>query len=532
MTSHQPPVSPDQPTLPSPASIPLLIAIEGLDGTGKSTTVAALAKHLGAEIVHNPPNCLSEQRLQADRLEPSARRDWYLVANRKAAQQAEAIRAQGRPVVMDRSVASTLAFGAAERDEPVRLWPSDIPRPDLLAVLQVEDEERNRRLAGRPGERTPEEQRLDADPAFRQRILANYLTLGGQIVDAGGPVEDVVERIVRMCPTSPPGTQGPRHSPPESEHSVEPIGPTGVAPIFTIGNMTKPETPPRCPITTVNYHCWKPCNMRCKHCFARFTDAGHDNLPRADMLAVIRELALGFERINFVGGEPTLCPWLVEGLELACQLGLKTSLVTNGTKLLQDQTQRDKILSHVDWIGLSIDSANPDTNRAIGRAFGKSVITHDELITLADEVHRAGVQLKINTVVQRHNVDEDLGPLVHRMRPERWKVLQVLPVLGQNDADYQQLAISPAEFQRFLDRHRPLVSAGVTIVPEDHEAMTGSYAMVDPGGYAYDNVGGRYHYSREPIHQIGWQQAFAQVTLMPDRFVARGGDYTTEGGAR
>lgn len=532
MTSHQPPVSPDQPTLPSPASVPLLIAIEGLDGTGKSTTVAALARHLGAEVVHNPPNCLSEQRLQADRLLPSARRDWYLAANRKAAQQAEAIRAQGRPVVMDRSVASTLAFGAAERDEPVGLWPSDIPRPDLLAVLHVEDEERNRRLAGRPGERTTEEQRLDADLAFRQRVLSNYLTLGGHIVDAGGSVEDVVERIVRMCPTSPPGTHVPRHSPPESEHSVEPIGPPGVAPIFTIGSMTKPETPPRCPITTVNYHCWKPCNMRCKHCFARFTDAGHDNLPRADMLAVIRELALGFERINFVGGEPTLCPWLVDGLDLARELGLKTSLVTNGTKLISDPSLRNRILSRVEWIGLSIDSADADTNRAIGRAYGKSVITPDELITLADEIHRSDVQLKVNTVVQRHNVDEDLAPLVSRLRPERWKVLQVLPVLGQNDIDYQQLAITPDEFQRFLDRHRALRSAGVTIVPEDHEAMTGSYAMVDPGGYAYDNVGGRYRYSASPIHRLGWQEAFAQVTLMPERFVARGGIYTMVGGAR
>lgn len=532
MTSHQSPVSPAQPPMPSPASVPLLIAIEGLDGTGKSTTVAALAKRLGAEVVHNPPRSMADQRLQADQLEPSARRAWYLAANREAAKQAEAIRAQGQPVVMDRSVASTFAFGAAERNEPVGLWPSDIPQPDLLAVLHVDDEERARRLAGRPGQRTTEEHRLDADLAFRQRVLENYKALGGLIVDASGPVEQVVERIVRMCPTCPPGTRGPRHSPPESGHSVEPAGPSGVASISTIGSMTKPETPPRCSITTVNYHCWKPCNMRCGHCFARFTDAGHDNLPRADMLTVIRELALGFERINFVGGEPTLCPWLVDGLDLARELGLRTSLVTNGAKLIRDPSLRDKILSRVEWIGLSIDSANADTNRAIGRAFGKSVITPGDLIALADEVHRVGVQLKINSVVQRHNVGEDLAPLVHRMRPERWKVLQVLPVLGQNDADYQQLAITPGDFQRFLDRHQWLGSAGVTIVPEDHDAMTGSYAMVDPGGYAYDNVGGRYRYSASPIHQQGWQQAFAQVTLMPERFVARGGVYTMVGGVR
>jgi radical S-adenosyl methionine domain-containing protein 2 len=98
--------------------------------------------------------------------------------------------------------------------------------------------------------------------------------------------------------------------------------------------------------------------MRCRHCFARFTDAGHDNLPHAEMLAVIRELALGFERVNFVGGEPTLCRWLVDGLQVARDLGLRTSLVTNGTRLIHSAEQRGAILSRIDWLGLSIDSAN------------------------------------------------------------------------------------------------------------------------------------------------------------------------------
>lgn len=535
MTSSQSSPLPSMPQPLSPTAIaPCLIVIEGLDGTGKSTTVEALAKRLGAAVVHNPPRSMAFQRAHADRLQPTDRRAWYLSANREAAKQAEAFRAQGLAVVMDRSVASTLAFGAAEREEQVGPWPSDIPRPNLLVVLQVGDEERLRRLTGRPGKRTAEEHRLDADPAFRQRVMDGYVALGGQVVDAEGPVDEVVERILQQMEARRLvfANEGGPVAPLESDHSVDPNGPPVATQVPTIAGMTSPQSAAPCPITTVNYHCWKPCNMKCRHCFARFTDAGHDNLPRADMLAVVRQLALGFERINFVGGEPTLCPWLVEGLELARQLGLKTSLVTNGTKLISDPSLREKILSRVEWIGLSIDSADAGTNRAIGRAYGKSVITRDELVTLADEIHRAGVQLKINTVVQRYNVDEDLGPLVSRLRPDRWKVLQVLPVIGQNDADYQQLAIAPGEFQRFLYRHRSLGSSGVTIVPEDHEAMTGSYAMVDPGGYAYDNVGGRYRYSTAPIHQIGWQRAFAQVTLLPDRFVARGGNYTAEGGGQ
>jgi radical S-adenosyl methionine domain-containing protein 2 len=300
-----------------------------------------------------------------------------------------------------------------------------------------------------------------------------------------------------------------------------------------LGVMSKalPDLP-RSPITTVNYHCWKPCNMRCKHCFARFTDAGHDNLPRADMLAVIGELALGFERVNFVGGEPTLCPWLVDSLHLARDLGLRTSLVTNGTRLLHSAELRGAILSHIDWLGLSVDSGQAETNRAIGRAYGKAVISPEELVALADHIRAAGVALKVNTVVQRANLTEDIGPLLLRLRPERWKVLQVLPVAGQNDQDYLQAAISAEDFERFVDRHRWLESAGVAIVPEDHEAMTGSYAMVDPGGYAYDNIDGRYRYSSAPVHQLGWRESFMQVRLMPERFIARGGNYDAAGARR
>lgn len=288
----------------------------------------------------------------------------------------------------------------------------------------------------------------------------------------------------------------------------------------------------RSPITTVNYHCWKPCNMRCRHCFARFADAGHDNLPRAEMLAVVQELARGFERINFVGGEPTLCPWLPEALQLARNLGLATSLVTNGATMSSQPAHRDAVLKLVDWIGLSIDSGDENTNRVIGRAIGKHVPSVGTLVALSDFVHRHSVGLKVNTVVQRANLHEDFHDLIGRLRPERWKVLQVLPIIGQNDRDYADLAITAAEFAGFVARHGKLVDHGVVIVPEDHEAMTGSYAMVDPGGYAYDNVNGRHHYSSAPVHQVGWQAAFAEVRLLTDRFLARGGAWSSSEASR
>ena len=80
-------------------------------------------------------------------------------------------------------------------------------------------------------------------------------------------------------------------------------------------------------IPSVNFHMWKPCNMRCRFCFATFEDIGQSALPkghlqREDCLAVMEALALaGFEKINFAGGEPTLCPWLPDLIRRAKDMG-------------------------------------------------------------------------------------------------------------------------------------------------------------------------------------------------------------------
>ena len=93
-------------------------------------------------------------------------------------------------------------------------------------------------------------------------------------------------------------------------------------------------------VPSVNFHLWEPCNMRCKFCFATFQDVkkvanipkGH--MPREDCLSVVDLLAqAGFKKINFAGGEPTLCPWLSDLIVRAKANGMITSIVTNGTRI-------------------------------------------------------------------------------------------------------------------------------------------------------------------------------------------------------
>ena len=284
----------------------------------------------------------------------------------------------------------------------------------------------------------------------------------------------------------------------------------------------------RTPIESVNFHVWQPCNMHCRFCFARFLDVRNSILPAGhlacdDALRVVAALAdAGFQKINFAGGEPLLCPWLPDLISAAKSREMTTSIVTNGLRI--DPAFFEDLHGELDWLTLSIDSAEPGVLLALGRAEGKSVLSPTEAIEVCNLARRASIRLKINTVVTKLNVNEDLTQFIIAARPDRWKIMQVLPVSGQNDRSIKGLTVTVAEFQEFTARHRWLESKGVHIVDECNADMTGSYVMVDPGGRFFDNVDSRHNYSN-PILQVGVRSAFEQVRVDRGMFLERGGLY-------
>jgi len=131
-------------------------------------------------------------------------------------------------------------------------------------------------------------------------------------------------------------------------------------------------------IPAVNFHLWEPCNMRCKFCFATFQDVkksilpkGH--LPREQAVKVVQQLAdFGFQKITFAGGEPTLCKWLPDLIATAKQSGMTTMIVTNGSKLTDTFLKVNG--NKLDWIAISIDSLNTETNLQTGRAISGTLL--------------------------------------------------------------------------------------------------------------------------------------------------------------
>ncbi len=268
--------------------------------------------------------------------------------------------------------------------------------------------------------------------------------------------------------------------------------------------------------------------MRCKFCFAGFKDVKNSILPKGHLpknqaLQVIEQLAsIGFKKITFAGGEPTLCPWLSDLFAIAKQCGLTTMLVTNGSKL--DEKFLHDNQNHLDWIAISIDSLNLDTNKEIGRvSVGKTRNQSLNYFEIAAQIKKYGYGYKVNTVVNRCNFNENLSEFILQTMPQRWKIFQVLPIIGQNDNHIDDFIISSNQFQQFINNHLFLQNQ-LKVVIESNELMKGSYAMVDPAGRFYDNTAGTYNYS-QPILEVGAHNAIKQVNYNFDKFTQREGLY-------
>lgn len=284
----------------------------------------------------------------------------------------------------------------------------------------------------------------------------------------------------------------------------------------------------------VNYHLNKNCNFRCKGCYATFDEDPSVRgvmLPREQMFGIVEAVAAAplpdgkaVRKLTFAGGEPTLCPWLPELIRHAKALGLVTMLVTNGSRCTPGYLQR--LAGVLDWLTVSIDSLDGETNRAIGRHDSKGLpLSAEAYARILSQATLLGLRTKINTVVNRINHREDMSCFIADSGIARWKVLQVMPVEGQNDFHIELLTISRAEFDAFVSRHQQrATAAGIRVVPEPVTSIRGSYAMIDPQGRFFDSSAGHHRYS-QPILAAGVEQAFSEVAFDRAAFEARGGSY-------
>ncbi len=163
-----------------------LIALEGIDGCGKSTQAVGVAGALGALLTHEPGATpvgawLRHLLLEPDAPAPSPRAEALLMAADRAEHVALVIEpalAAGDWVVSDRYAASTIAYQGYGRGlDPAELadmmaWASDGVAADLSVLVDVNVDVATARLAAAAGGADRMER---LGPDFAARVRQGFL---------------------------------------------------------------------------------------------------------------------------------------------------------------------------------------------------------------------------------------------------------------------------------------------------------------------------------------------------------------------
>ncbi|MCC2959334.1 viperin family antiviral radical SAM protein [Massilia sp. IC2-278] len=287
----------------------------------------------------------------------------------------------------------------------------------------------------------------------------------------------------------------------------------------------------------INWHVTEACNYSCQYCYAKWEapdrqrDLVHDPVRTKELLVRLydffhpdnhanplrQDMDWSAVRLNLAGGEPLLyASRLLEMLPVARDIGFDVSLITNGSRL--DPGLMASLAPSISLLGLSIDSPRAQNNREIGRMDRRGRgLDIDSLARAVDEGRRQNpaLKVKVNTVVNKVNQSDDLTDVIQRLRPDKWKVLRMLPVVDD------RLAVPQQAFDDFVRRHAHL--AAIRHV-EDNQDMTESYLMVDPMGRFFQNVEGGsargYRYS-QPILEAGASAAFVGMRFSAPKFLFR-----------
>jgi radical S-adenosyl methionine domain-containing protein 2 len=272
----------------------------------------------------------------------------------------------------------------------------------------------------------------------------------------------------------------------------------------------------------INFHITEACNMHCKYCFAKYggVDRNAHLLSFQQYCIILDQVKKNnFSKISFAGGEPTLHPFLAELVQYSKKIGLTTMLITNGSALTENLLS--DLHGKLDWVSISIDSLNSQTNKRIGRVF-KGISPNDKFYSeKARLIKKYGMRLKINTVVSSVNYSERFSDFINFVKPERWKVFQVQQIENVNRKPGEEFFIKENLFDQFIKLNS---NVQVPLIPEKNDDMIDSYVMIDPFGRLYGNSNRVQTYSK-PLYEYPLEKALSEQGFSHKKFLKRHGYY-------
>ncbi len=195
-------------------------------------------------------------------------------------------------------------------------------------------------------------------------------------------------------------------------------------------------------LTDMKLYLTRRCNLRCVMCnaWAEETPApagqtqggGRDELSAGEALAVIDQArSLGLTDLKLFGGEPMLRRDLEVIVEHAALLGVRCTLITNGTLLTKERARR-LVEAGLAQLDLSLDAGDAGLHDAIRGVPGtwQRAVQGLQAVQAAARALERRVVVRINAVVMRHNYLE-LPKLVGQLSSLAVDEITLNPVVPQ-----------------------------------------------------------------------------------------------------
>ncbi|WP_094227754.1 viperin family antiviral radical SAM protein [Methanolobus psychrotolerans] len=201
-------------------------------------------------------------------------------------------------------------------------------------------------------------------------------------------------------------------------------------------------------LDSINWHITLKCNYNCKFCSVKKQKSTITEILDAETI-LFRLYDMGFEKINLVGGEPLLYPFIYDITKIAKKMGFVITLRTNGSLLTSSKIA---ILSpYLDWIELPLDSSKEEIEKELGRGCGKHI---QNIQRVSNILKCTDVKLKINTIITKLNCKEDLKPFIRALNPDKWEIFKAPNI---KDEIYSKFLISDQEFLNYQKLNEDII---------------------------------------------------------------------------
>ena len=154
-------------------------------------------------------------------------------------------------------------------------------------------------------------------------------------------------------------------------------------------------------IRHINIETTKICNQSCFYCF---NDSGTKSIEKTltpeNWLKKLEPFVMqGLKSVHLTGGEPFAYPYIIELINSCVDLGLTTSILSNGLKISLLIKKHPETFKKLSLAQISLDSLIPEKqNKRRGYKYA-----FKDAITAIQSLHKIGVPLEISMTVDSEN---------------------------------------------------------------------------------------------------------------------------------